>query len=93
MPEKGQGPAAETRLGWTALGDIGGRLFGGAKGNLGGPVPKGNVPPVNPVQVPVKGKVQEGVRVPRQPRTEFIIHFVWQEPTMEDRPATAAGKK
>ncbi len=98
----GGGDAKPVRDGWQPIGDIasstfGGDLGGGAAGGMRdgmGPKMPGGAPFIppgvgNPMQ-PQKGPVVAGNR---QPRTEFILLFIWREPISTQQTAATEEKK
>lgn len=70
------GPVAPTRSSWKAAGEIASSILSG--GGAGMPL-------APPVPEPSAGTGQTTTTLPivRQPRTEFVIVFIWQEPTSE----------
>jgi type IV pilus assembly protein PilM len=84
------GPKTPSRSGWTPLGEIaaaamagGGRLTGGSGGLTAGAFKAGSSMQLPPSTAPTpagKTPTAAGGRAHRQPRTEFIILLIWQEP-------------
>ncbi len=97
----GGGDAKPTRDAWRPIGDIALSTFGGDLGGAGGGMDGrggGMAPPAigpvaggNPLQ-PQKGPAVAAV-ANRQPRTEFIILFVWREPISTPQVAASTDEK
>jgi hypothetical protein len=87
-PEGGADAAkGPTRDGWVAQGEVANKIFGSGAG-VGGDQP-GFTPPPSPVP----GSTEPGALATQLPRTDFVVLFVWQEPTTleADAPATTEG--
>jgi len=86
---KGGGAAkgADKRAGWRPIGEVAHAIFAGGaaqgRGGFGGLVQGGGAGNANVAAQPGD----------RKPRYEFVILFVWREPTLEDSVADVAGKQ
>lgn len=99
------GGGKSTRDSWKPLGEIASVALGaGSGGGMGFPGGGGDVMKMPGSAMPMPtpggpGMMPPGMKGPatattnRQPRTEFIILFVWKEPTGEAAPAEDAAKK